>query len=142
MNAHLDGILSRLKKVRGRAGSWIACCPAHDDRNPSMTIRETPDGVVLMRCHTGCSIEEIAGALGVDMSDLFPPKPEPWKPAAKPLKARFLASDLLKAIHFETTIVALAAHEMAQGRALDAESMKRLHLAQERITEALNASGN
>ena len=34
--------------------SWIARCPAHDDRNPSLSIRDGAEGKVLVRCHAGC----------------------------------------------------------------------------------------
>lgn len=38
-------VLDRLEKVRRRGrGRWIACCPAHDDRNPSLAIGERDDG--------------------------------------------------------------------------------------------------
>lgn len=140
MNANLDDILGRLRKVRGRNGSWVACCPAHEDRNPSMTVRETPDGRILMHCFAGCSIGDITGALGVDMSDLFPPRPDPVRPI-KPERRRFMASDLLKVIEFEATIVALCAHDLAQGRTLSAHDRERLMLAKDRITEALDAAG-
>jgi putative DNA primase/helicase len=35
-------------------GSWMARCPAHDDRKPSLSIRQGDDGKVLVRCHAGC----------------------------------------------------------------------------------------
>jgi putative DNA primase/helicase len=38
-----------------RSGSaWMARCPAHDDHNPSLSIRET-NGKILVHCHAGCS---------------------------------------------------------------------------------------
>jgi len=71
-------LLSRLRKVR-RAGpdSWQALCPAHDDHQPSLSIREA-DGKILLRCHAGCSTERIVAALGLSMADLFeePPRRE------------------------------------------------------------------
>jgi putative DNA primase/helicase len=49
----------------GRQGSagWTARCPAHDDRNPSLSIREAPDGRVLVHCHVGCGQAEVIHAL-------------------------------------------------------------------------------
>ena len=32
----------------------MARCPAHDDRKPSLSIRDADDGKVLVRCHAGC----------------------------------------------------------------------------------------
>ena len=35
-------------------GSYTACCPAHDDKTPSLSITEISDGV-LIHCHAGCA---------------------------------------------------------------------------------------
>jgi hypothetical protein len=142
MNPNLDNILSRLNKVKGRSGNWVACCPAHEDRSPSMTIRETPDGKILMHCFSGCSIGEIAGAIGIDLSDLFPPTNEyDYNKPQRRDKPRFLASDLLKVISFEATVVAIAANDLAKGRTLRETDKDRLMTACQRINEALEMSG-
>lgn len=142
MNQNLESILSRLSKVRGRNGNWIACCPAHEDRSPSMTIRETPDGKILMHCFSGCSISEIANAIGIDLSDLFPPTDDyDYNKPKQKYKQRFLASDLLRVIGFESTIVAIAANDLAKGRALKDTDRERLMTACQRINEALEMGG-
>ena len=41
---------------------WVARCPAHDDREPSLSIREA-DGKVLVRCHAGCDQRNVIEAL-------------------------------------------------------------------------------
>src|SRR5689334_23137512 len=41
---------------------WMARCVAHDDRNPSMSIRQDGDRV-LLHCHAGCAQREIIEAL-------------------------------------------------------------------------------
>ena len=47
-----------------RAGSaWMARCPAHDDRVPSLAIDERSDGTVLVCCHAGCSQHAVINAL-------------------------------------------------------------------------------
>jgi hypothetical protein len=140
MNPNLDNLLSRLTKVKGRNGSWIACCPAHSDRNPSMTIRETEEGKILLHCFAGCSVGEIAGAIGFDLTDLFPPKQDGYDYNQDRSRPRFFASDLLKVMQFEATVVALAASTLAAGRPLSTEDLQRLRLAQSRITEALEMS--
>lgn len=39
---------------RRKAGAaWMARCPAHDDRAPSLSIADARDGKVLVRCHAG-----------------------------------------------------------------------------------------
>jgi hypothetical protein len=47
------------------AGGWIDSCPAHDDKNPSLSIKETSDGVLLLKCFAGCSFEQIIEAAGL-----------------------------------------------------------------------------
>jgi len=44
------------KALDGRkvGGSWMARCPAHHDRKPSLSIRDADDGKVLIHCHAGC----------------------------------------------------------------------------------------
>jgi len=70
-------ILARLEQVskpfKTKAGtSHRACCPAHDDKSPSLIVTEKPDGVILMHCFGGCSTSEILDALEIDAANLFP----------------------------------------------------------------------
>ena len=53
------------KALGGRkaSGSWIARCPAHDDRTPSLSICDASNGKVLVRCHAGCGQERVIAAL-------------------------------------------------------------------------------
>ncbi len=53
------------------AGKWEALCPGHQDRNPSLSVGTGQDGRVLLKCHAGCELEDILGALGLAKSDLF-----------------------------------------------------------------------
>ena len=46
--SHLEGV-RRVGKER-----FVACCPAHGDKHPSLAIRETYDGVLLLHCFAGC----------------------------------------------------------------------------------------
>lgn len=55
-------------KMAGR--SWSFRCPAHSDREPSLSV--TPiDGMVLMYCHAGCPIDDVLTALRLTKSDLY-----------------------------------------------------------------------
>ena len=53
------------KALGGRkaGGGWTARCPAHDDRTPSLSIRDADDGKVLVRCHAGCDQEQVIATL-------------------------------------------------------------------------------
>jgi hypothetical protein len=54
-----------------KAGSgWMACCPAHDDSTPSLSLRDGNDGKVLVRCHAGCDQDTVISLLRV--SGLWP----------------------------------------------------------------------
>jgi len=67
----IEDFLALLRGVTANGDrSWVACCPAHDDHNPSMSVSER-DGKILVHCHAGCSGEEIVSALGLKMKDLF-----------------------------------------------------------------------
>jgi hypothetical protein len=132
-----DTLLSRLTKVRGRAGSWVACCPAHDDRSPSLSIREDGDRV-LVHCHAGCEVSAVLGAVGLDMTDLFPPRPEPG-PQPRHQRVRLFASDVLRVLHTEAAVVMVAAYHVRNGIKLTDEDMARLALAWQRIDEGMEA---
>lgn len=68
--------LSRNGPVRKVAGGHMARCPAHEDRNPSLSITAGADTRVLLKCHAGCTTEAIVTALGLTMRDLMPPRPD------------------------------------------------------------------
>ena len=57
----------------GPAWKSTARCPAHDDREPSLSIAEGVDGRALLWCFAGCSAEDIVQALGLTWPDMFPP---------------------------------------------------------------------
>jgi hypothetical protein len=60
-------ILGRLHGVRRCAGGWIACCPAHDDQSPSLSIGIGESGRVLLHCFAGCPYPAIRAALAVTL---------------------------------------------------------------------------
>jgi putative DNA primase/helicase len=47
-----------------RAGAtWMARCPAHADREPSLSIKDGDGGRVLVRCHAGCNQQRLIATL-------------------------------------------------------------------------------
>lgn len=63
--------LSLLKKVKASSsGQYTACCPAHDDQDPSLSVRFENNNI-LLHCHAGCSYEEILAALSLKKSNLY-----------------------------------------------------------------------
>jgi len=74
MNA--DALLGLLKAVRHNGHDrYLACCPAHEDRSPSLSIRINSDGRILLHCFSGCHVDDVVSAIGLAMSDLFPDRP-------------------------------------------------------------------
>lgn len=132
----INNLLSRLSKVKptGR-NTYLACCPAHDDKSPSLSIKEEHDGHILLHCFAGCSASDIVGTIGIDIGDLFPPEPVHHK---APVRKKFYATDILAAIKFESKIVLMASYELRRNKSLDEIDMKRLELAYERIREAID----
>lgn len=60
-----------LRAKKNGEDKWIALCPAHPDRHPSLTIVPGQRGV-LIRCRSNnCSTKEILGAMGLRFTDLF-----------------------------------------------------------------------
>jgi hypothetical protein len=57
-------------RVEGTGRQRRARCPAHDDRNPSLSITAAA-GRVLLRCHAGCRTDAVLAALGLARADLF-----------------------------------------------------------------------
>ena len=135
-----DALLDKLDGVK-RTGPdrWIARCPGHDDRHASLSIREADDDKTLIHCFAGCSVHEIVAAVGLDLSDLFPPRPEAH--AVKGERRPFPAADVLRCIAFEALVVAVAASRLGQGELIDAQDRARLMLAASRIQTAVRESG-
>jgi hypothetical protein len=63
-------LAARLGARRCGAG-WIARCPAHNDRVPSLSIGEGRDGRTLIHCFAKCATETVLAALGLRAHDLF-----------------------------------------------------------------------
>lgn len=68
----LSLVFSRLKGVKKNGAQWLALCPAHEDKNQSLSIKEGTDGRVLIKCFAGCTTKTVVETLGLRMSDLFP----------------------------------------------------------------------
>ena len=115
----------------------MACCPAHKDRSPSLSI--TPDGeTVLITCFAGCGTEDVLASIGLTFSDLYPPRDTPYRKAGKPT---FPASQALQIIAREALVVCAGAASVCNGAQLSVVDRDRLVEAGSRIQRALTASG-
>lgn len=125
-------LLSKLQQVKhtGR-NRWIAFCPSHSDKTPSLAIRKDNDKI-LLKCLSGCSTHEIVSAVDMELSDLFPER----NGYSKPIKNPYLAADILRCIQSETFIVAVIAADIIKGEQLTKSRKNCLMVAVGRIGDA------
>ena len=134
----IDTLLTRLEKVKQTSKeTYIACCPSHDDRNPSLAIKDLPDGRILIHCFAGCEPTSILHSIGLDMNALFPEKLGEFKKVKRP----FPATDVLKVVGFECLVVASSALKILGGEVFTTTDRERLVISVGRIQSAINASG-
>lgn len=135
----IDNLLSRLDRVKRTGdGKFQARCPAHDDKSPSLTIRELDDGRILVHCFGGCDVQDVLAAVGMTFDDLYPPrKIQQGRPERRP----FPATDVLRAIGFEALVVAAAGVALLAGQPFSNIDRERLIMAVHRIQSALTAAG-
>ncbi len=76
----LDLVLSRLDKVKQNGtNKYMACCPAHADKTPSMSVMQADDRV-LIHCFAGCGANDILDSIGLDYNALYPEDSGEYKP--------------------------------------------------------------
>lgn len=69
----IELLISKLEHIKPKGhGKWVAHCPAHDDHSPSLNIKETDDGTILLKCWAGCSALDVVQAVGLELKNLFP----------------------------------------------------------------------
>jgi hypothetical protein len=132
-------LLDRLSGVKPTApGQWVACCPAHEDRSPSLSIRELEDGRILLHDFAGCKIGDVLAAIGLEMQDLFPERLPGKGPARSYPRShsKIPARDLLEIISEETAVVSMVAAAIIDSHAVTAEDWARLATAARRIHAA------
>jgi putative DNA primase/helicase len=75
MNA--ASIAHALRGGRKSGAGWVACCPAHRDRNPSLSLRDSADGQLLAHCHAGCAQAAVIASLKA--LGLWPEQGKQWE---------------------------------------------------------------
>ena len=73
--------------MKGGSGQWSAKCPAHGDNHQSLSVSVGKDGRVLMKCHAGCDVGDIAQAIGLTVKDLFVDQKPPARREKPPVVA-------------------------------------------------------
>jgi hypothetical protein len=134
-------LIDRLERVKSTGpGRWLALCPAHQDKNPSLSIRETEDGTVLVKCFAGCGVADVVAAVGLELRDLFPSDNGTFRKALKP-RERWIPRDVLHAVAAEALVVIMAAQQLKTGAPLQPEDLERLETAESRLRAAAGEVG-
>lgn len=88
----IGDLLNKLDKVkRLKNGQYTALCPAHNDKNPSLAIKQE-DTKILLNCLAGCQTEDIVKTLGLSMNDLFTDE-KPTTPIKETIAATYDYTD-------------------------------------------------
>lgn len=136
----IDVLLTRLEGVRKSGRGWIARCPAHGDKSPSLSVTDIGDGKVLVHCFAGCDVHSIVGALGLTVADLFPARLQPsTSEDRRRIRLAKRQTDWAAALNVlgrECTITLLAAKTLALGGHLGEGELSRLNVAAHRIGRA------
>lgn len=135
-------LLDRLESVRQTGPEeWLARCPSHQDRNPSLSIREG-DRMVLIHCFAGCTAADIIAAVGLRWADIdyrngdraHEPHPGQFE------RDRVRPLDALRSVAHEALITAIVASDIEQGKTIPPADAERAALASARIRAALDAT--
>jgi hypothetical protein len=126
----INELLSRLEKVKSiNTNSWVACCPHHGDKLPSLAIKhDTSTGKILIKCWAGCGVDEIMAAIGMNMADLFPDDFD----YGKRVHIRFNAETIVKGLYHDLFTLRSYAINMNEGL-----QKKELNEVIKRLDEAL-----
>lgn len=106
---NIEMVLDALEKVRQNGESYTACCPVHDDKTPSMSLKEA-DGKVLIHCF-GCGANgiEVVQALGLPTEVLF-------EETIKPDRRGKLIRELNRNRDFDEEVINILYHDLKNGK--------------------------
>jgi hypothetical protein len=134
-------LLERLEAVkRTGADRWVALCPAHEDRRPSLGVRELGDGRTLVVCRAGCETYSVLAAIGLTFDVLFPPERAVDHHVARERRP-FDAWTTLRSLPTELAIVVIYVSDVRADRKPSEADHERFLLAVERITRAATLAG-
>lgn len=135
----IDSLLHRLDKVKQNGkGKWLALCPAHDDKTPSLSIKETDDGTILLKCWAGCPAVDIVHGISLELRDLFPRTINHKPRTAYHQRIHIEYRDLLRMMSKDLDIVCICAGDVIRGE-FNQTDMSALADATGRIRSALEA---
>ena len=128
-------------KLRADGKGFEACCPAHDDRRPSLGVSVGAERAVVLNCQRGCAPEAVVAALGIDWAEFAAAEPEPADPFERAVEletrklevreqARRRVASKLAAVSFTLPAPGRTlADDLAEPRAKQKFAIDRLHPA-------------
>ncbi len=132
-----DALLDRLDGVKpAGTGCWIARCPAHQDRRPSLSVRELADGRILVHDFAGCSTSDVLAAVGLDFGALHPERaidhhvPRERRP--------FPATDILRCLAADALFLLVVSNAFLRDERLATSDRARLAIVAKRTQEAVD----
>lgn len=138
-------LLSRLTRVRRTGpGRWVSTCPSHGSgRNQAIAIRELADGRTLVHCFGGCALQEVLGAIGMTVGDLFPEsiasaEAKGDRRYRSGASVPFNAEQCLRAVHADVLVAATIVSQALDGQ-IGGQERTALWQAAGRIADALGA---
>lgn len=128
-------ILPLLDGVRDTGpGRYMARCPAHDDKSPSLSVKV--DDKVLLHCFAGCDIEDIVSALGLTFADLMPDAATDQRGRCRRPRPNLSARDALIAMDHNALVVAVIGADLLEHHDIDEPTWTLLAQAVARIGAA------
>lgn len=133
----IENFLSRLHKVQKKGDQrWMACCPAHDDKNPSLAVTELSTGKILIKCFAGCAPVDVLNAVGLTMGDLFPDGAIGHRIKGWIQMQREMEQKKQKPLETERLILQLADNDRKNGKRLSPQDMERERQAYLKLRQA------
>ena len=134
----IEVFLNRLNKVTQKGnGKWLACCPVHNDKSPSLAI-DDDNGVVLIHCFgCGATGPEVADKLGIDISELFPPNNTDYESHTNQSRKYFNSGHVIDALYDEILISTIIIDGIIKDPSQAAQVKERLVTALSRISDTL-----
>lgn len=113
----IERLLTQLNGVKQTGpDKWVACCPSHNDKTPSLSIKRIDDRI-LIHCFAGCDPLSVVQTLGLSLVDLFACNLNHSKPFRRHRKRIDYRKAFALARH-EALVIALAAGDLARGKEL------------------------
>jgi hypothetical protein len=143
LDSKVDFFLSKLSGIKPTGKSkWLARCPAHEDRSPSLAIKLIHGERILIHCFAGCSVSEVLSSVGLTFDDVFPDRVKVNyhgvngydRYQAKKETPRFSRYELFPKLVQEARILHTAMQESRAGVIHTPADIYRIHVAMETIS--------